>query len=191
MPSGRKRRARARRREAERKDRLIQTRVAEDLEQTLKREAARRRLTVSHLIRNTLEDAFELVEGVTKDVQHLVSGSVELAATVKRDAQRIASIVRGGAPPSNDAATDGGIPDREPDGAAHAPDADDPSATRGTGDAEALAHVYGWNRVIANRPAACVKCGADIERGDDAWVGLSDLATKPRAWLCPACAEKL
>src|SRR5262245_28823146 len=100
MSSHRKRRARARRRESERKDRLIQTRGDEDLDQTLKREAARRRLTVSHLIRNTLEDAFELVEGVTKDVEHLVSGSVELAATVKRDAQRIASIVRRGSTPS-------------------------------------------------------------------------------------------
>jgi hypothetical protein len=208
----RKRRARARRRESERKDRLIQTRVAEDLEQTLKREAARRRLTVSHLIRNTLEDAFELVEGVSKDVEHLVSGSVELAATVKRDAQRIASIVRGVAPSNDQPLHASDADDRrttrgtetKPETAAHAPDADDRrtasaseakhnSATQApdADDADALAHIYGWNRVIANLPATCVKCRAGIERGDDACVGLSDQPTKPRAWLCPACAEKL
>ena len=205
MSSRRQRRARARHSESERKDRLIQTRVDEDLEQTLKREAARRRLTVSHLIRNTLEDAFELVEGVTKDVQELVSGSVELAATVKRDAKRIASIVRGGPTSSEDAEPrisnreahgavrddDHGAAGAKAPSAAHAPDADDRSAAHAPADADALAHVYGWNRVIANRPAACVKCRAGIERGDDALVGLSDHATKPRAWLCPACAEKL
>ena len=49
-------------REERRKDRLIQTRVPRDLESTLKREARRRRLTVSHLIRNVLEDAFQLVD---------------------------------------------------------------------------------------------------------------------------------
>lgn len=34
--------------------------------------------------------------------------------------------------------------------------------------------VYGWNRLIANGPAVCNQCGAPIQRGDDALVGLSD-----------------
>jgi predicted DNA binding CopG/RHH family protein len=42
--------------EAERKDRLIQTRVPRQLASTVKEEARRRRLTVSQLIRNVLEE---------------------------------------------------------------------------------------------------------------------------------------
>jgi len=74
-----------------RKDRLIQTRVPRDLEATLKEEARRRRLTVSHLIRSVLEDAFELVDGVVADVDDIVSDSSRLARNVRRNARRLVS----------------------------------------------------------------------------------------------------
>jgi hypothetical protein len=76
---------------AARKDRLIQTRVPRKLETTLKREAQRRRLSVSQLIRNVLEDAFELVDGVVADVDRIVTDSVALARNVRRGAQRLGS----------------------------------------------------------------------------------------------------
>ncbi|MGH0029487.1 MAG: hypothetical protein ACQGVC_06835 [Myxococcota bacterium] len=76
--------------EGKRKDRLIQTRVPRDLEATLKSEASRRRVTVSHLIRNVLRDAFDLVDGVVADVDRLVSDSVSLAANVGENARRLA-----------------------------------------------------------------------------------------------------
>jgi hypothetical protein len=76
---------------ASRKDRLIQTRVPQDLETTLKQEAQRRRLSVSHLIRNILEDTFQLVDGVVTEVDHIVSESASLAKHVRRTAQRLAS----------------------------------------------------------------------------------------------------
>jgi hypothetical protein len=166
-------RQRRRRREIDRKDRLIQARVDEDLEQALKREAARRHLTVSHLIRNTLEDAFTLVEDVTADVGQLVSGSVELAAAVSRDARRLASLVKGEAPPR-----DGITGERAP-----AP----PPESKPQG---ILDRVYGWNRAIANRAAVCGQCGVTIERGQDALVGLTD-EPGPRIWLCEGCGEAL
>ncbi len=78
----------------ERKDRLIQTRVPRDLEATLKSEARRRRVTVSHLIRNVLEDAFDLVDGVVADVDRLVSDSVTLARNVGENARRLADPAR-------------------------------------------------------------------------------------------------
>ena len=80
---------------ASRKDRLIQTRVPQDLETTLKQEAHRRRLSVSHLIRNVLEDTFHLVDGVVTEVDHIVSESASLAKHVRRTAQRLASPGRG------------------------------------------------------------------------------------------------
>ena len=74
-----------------RKDRLIQTRVARDLEKTLKQEARRRRLTVSHLIRSVLEDTFHLVDGVIADVDEIVGDSARLARNVRRNARRLVS----------------------------------------------------------------------------------------------------
>jgi len=195
MTDERLRRRRSRRRPTERKDRLIQTRVAEDLEQTLKREAARRRLTVSHLIRNTLEDAFNLVEDVTQNVGQLVSGSVELAAAVSRDARRIASIVRGQRPADEALADELESDEQTPSTPIADPEDEEleqtPSTPIADPEDEELEHVYGWNRVVANRESACSKCKARIARGDDALVGISDDSTRPRAWLCNECAKRL
>ncbi len=74
-----------------RKDRLIQTRVPEDLETTLKEEAERRRLTVSHLIRSILEDTFQLVDDVVTDFDKVVTESVDLARNVSRNARKLAA----------------------------------------------------------------------------------------------------
>jgi len=72
----------------ERKDRIIQARVPEDLETTLKQAAEKRRMSVSHLIRNVLEDTFTLVD-------HIVADSSALVEQVSRDAKRVAASVRG------------------------------------------------------------------------------------------------
>ncbi len=74
--------------ETERKDRVVQTRIDEELSRTLQREAKRKRLTVSQLIRNVLEDTFDLVD-------HVVTDAVQLGQTVKRDALRIAESAKG------------------------------------------------------------------------------------------------
>jgi len=158
-------------RRARRKDRLIQTRVARDLESTLKREARRRRLTVSHLIRNILEDTFQLVDDVVDSVDDIVADSVALARRVGHDARRMAGAVREAV---SDAAD-------EPEPLGEAP----PVAT------DDLSHVYAWNAVIANRAAACARCDAPIASGSAAFVGLSDEPSRARAWLCPACREAL
>lgn len=145
-----------------RKDRLIQTRVARDLESTLKREAERRRLSVSHLIRNILEDTFQLVDDVVANVDEIVSDSVELARRVGRDARRMADAVREAV-------------------------AEEPSVAPPT----SLDHVYAWNPVVMNRAAACSSCHAALARGVHAFVGLSDAADAPRSWLCTTCREAL
>lgn len=172
---------RERLREKRRKDRLIQTRVPEDLESTLKREARRRRLTVSHLIRNILEDTFQLVDDVVANVDEIVTDSVELAKRVGRDAKRVADAVREAvaeAPPGKEAAAPA-----EAAPAAETEPASDHYAP--------LAHVYAWNRVVLNRAATCARCATDLARGSEGYVGLSDEANGPRVWLCSGCGESL
>ena len=112
---------------SERKDRLIQTRVPEKLETTLKDEARRRRTTVSQMIRNVLEDTFDLVDGVVANVDQIVSDSVELAHQVGRDARKIGQL-------GQDAFRDLAAPCRDP-----LPDAE-----------ERLSHVQAWNEVVLN-----------------------------------------
>jgi hypothetical protein len=172
---------RERLREKRRKDRLIQTRVPEDLESTLKREARRRRLTVSHLIRNILEDTFQLVDDVVANVDEIVTDSVELARRVGRDAKRVADAVR--------EAVAEPLPGEEGEPPAGAPASGAPEPTRD--DYAPLAHVYAWNRVVLNRAATCARCATELARGREGFVGLSDEANGPRVWLCSDCGESL
>ena len=72
----------------ERKERLVQTRVPEVLDETLREQAKRNRVSVSQLIRNVLEDTFNLVENA-------VTEAANLGHTVKRDAQRLAATAQG------------------------------------------------------------------------------------------------
>lgn len=185
----------------ERKDRLIQTRVCEEMEQTLKREAARRRLSVSQLIRHLLEDSFSLVDNVVEHVDTLVQDSLGLAGQVRRDAGRIAESVRRikevatampGTTPRMDREGDTDGPARnavpEPSAAAGArgTEASTPSAPR-----TRLEQVLAWNPVTVNRPALCAECGASLARGDRAHLGVCAEPGAAPLWLCDTCLGSL
>ena len=71
-----------------RKDRLVQARVDEDLDEKLRRAAKEKRVTVSQLIRNILQTTFELVDDV-------VAGTAHLTEAVVRDARRVADSAKG------------------------------------------------------------------------------------------------
>jgi len=184
----------------QRKDRLIQTRVPQNLESTLKDEARKRRLSVSHLIRNVLEDTFNLVDNVVTEVDRVVADSVGMAQTLKRDAQRLAATARGqtahraaaAADESSDDPPEAGGPGRpqsEPEEPATSegepPSNADPLPTKA-----ALASVYGFQELLLNRPAQCASCGAAIARGARAFLGMTDVPG-PRLWVCQDCVDAL
>jgi hypothetical protein len=155
-----------------RKDRLIQTRVPKQLETTLKEEARRRRLTVSHLIRNMLEESFQLVDGFVADVDQIVSDSAKLARNVSRSARRVVEAVR----PED---VEAGQPGDVDAGQAVEPAKDD------------LSHVYAWNEVTLHQSVVCSVCATEIARGASGHAGLSDEPGKARAWLCSECVGAL
>ncbi|MCK0538594.1 hypothetical protein [Alcanivorax quisquiliarum] len=146
----------------ERKDRVIQTRVPRDLEDTLRNAAERQRVSVSHLIRHVLEDTFQLVDNIVAD-------SASLMGNVSRDARRLAATARGQA-----AATP--VPRQEQSG-------DAASAQLETVDA--------WQAVIINRPGHCLQCGTALARGQHAYRGLSAQPGAAPAWLCEQCLQEL
>ena len=85
-----------------RKDRLIQARVPRELEGVVKEAARRNRLTVSQLIRNLLEDTFDIVNTVVDEVDHLVADSAEIVENVRRGARRVREASTRGATPAED-----------------------------------------------------------------------------------------
>lgn len=157
-----------------RKDRLIQTRVPKQLETTLKEEARRRRLTVSHLIRNMLEESFQLVDGLVADVDQIVTDSAKLARNVSRGARRL---VEAGRPEEAEAGGSGEIDAGRAE-----------SSERAEDD---LSHVYAWNEVVLHQPVVCSVCATEIARGASGHAGLSDEPGKARAWLCSECVREL
>jgi hypothetical protein len=159
--------------DAERKDYLIQARVPRDLDALLKEDAKRRRLSVSHLIRNVLEDTYKLVDGVIDEVDQLVQSSVELSGRVTRDAKQIARSaagLRGSARSTGEPSTPG-----EAQRAFEASTRD----------------IYAWNPVVLNRTAQCARCQGALDKAQTAHLGLSQDAAAPPRWLCSACLAAL
>ena len=200
MPRPGRRRPRSTQRDV--KDRLIQTRVPERLESVLKEEAHKRRLTVSHLIRNMLEDTLNLVDTVVTGAEEFVGGSVDFAEQVAKDATKIATTAREAVRGTAEAVgvNVDGAP-RTPAAGAGAPREEAPAgseavtgAVSGAGAAPrtaALDHVLAWNQVVVNRPATCASCGCELPRGSVAHLGVGDTPGMPPAWLCTACLERL
>jgi hypothetical protein len=67
-----------------RKERWLHTRISEDLEEALKREARRQRTPVSLLVRNVLESALDLVEDIVEDGLAIARRSRQFADTIQR-----------------------------------------------------------------------------------------------------------
>lgn len=179
------------------KDRLIQTRVPEDLESALKNEAKKRRLSVSHLIRNVLEDTFNLVDGVVVEVDNIVQDSVGLAARVSRDAGRLASHALNPARASEEDRGDAANNGEDGGGAIRGPATD--SRIRSRRDVErtpsnrevSLEHILAWNKVVMNRDGECAACGATLRKGVEAHLGLSQIPGAALTWMCGACIAAL
>lgn len=157
------------------KDRLIQTRVPESLESALKQEATRRRLPVSQLVRNILEDTLQIVGDVVDGVDAIVQDSIALGRHVGQGVARAR-----GTTGTDEVSTTTATEDVAPPPAA-------PSAATTAG----LDDVYAWNEVVVNREAACSLCATALSSGNTAFVGLRDDPSRPRAWSCSHCIDQL
>jgi len=73
------RRRRQRHRHRARKERVLHTRVSENLAEDIRRIADDLRVPASNLVRNVLEEVFDVVESVSDDVGHLFDEVVEEA----------------------------------------------------------------------------------------------------------------
>jgi hypothetical protein len=144
----------------DKKERVIHTRVSETLEQELKDRANELGVSVSNLVRNVLQNAFGLVADIVAD-----STAVARSATVGAGRRPDAAA----APPSPKPPSD--MPDSP---------AKVPAAPAGA--------VIGWQRIVLNLNAICVKCNDILPRGSDAALGITDGGGRPI--LCLRCLEE-
>lgn len=186
-----RRRRRSRRRDVEKdvKDRLIQTRVPEKLENALKEEAKKRRLTVSHLIRNMLEDTLDIVDTVATGLDDIARSSAGLAEQVARDAGKIASVARESFKRPYD--VPGGEGKGDPGSAKASTAANASPGASGTAAKSALDAVLAWNPVVVNKTTQCASCDRELDRGNNAFLGIQVDPTAPPAWLCSACMSNI
>ncbi len=160
-----------------RKERVLHTRISEQLAEDLRRIADDLRVPVSNLVRNALEEAFSVVETVTDNVGDLVEEVVEEAERVRervraRRPQRWRWHARrrhgphARRPPEPEAAEAGGVPARP----------EFPS-------------VIGWQPLILNQRGSCADCQAPLARGERAFGGLTAEGFSA-VLLCSDCLDE-
>jgi len=156
----------------------LHTRISEDLDEALQDAARRLRVPVSNLVRNVLEDVFDVVEAVTENVGGFVEDVVEEAQhigrrwegrwrerTAEARARRL-EVERDEAPKPTPRAS-------EP-----------PPATREFPD------VAAWQPLVMNAVQDCAGCGRQMRRGDNAYLAVGGSRPGP-TFLCEPCLDGL
>src|SRR5262245_2348294 len=152
----------------ERKERVLHTRISEQLAEDIRAIADDLRVPVSNLVRNVLEEAFDAVERVSGDVSHLFEDVIEEAELAseryRRYRNRVHERARARAAEARAAAA----------GASEAPAAAPVSSAPGVPADASLAHVVALQPVVLAAPRRCARTGRDLRPGERAYLGLGD-----------------
>ncbi len=186
----------------------MHTRISRELDQALRSAAEDLRVPVSNLVRNLLEDAFDVVETVTESIGSLVDDVVGEAQELKdrfrddwqmptreavRQARERVRRARGEARERFRQATQWA--DREPapeaEQAPEAPPSAGPDREEppGAGLPE-FPGIMGWQPFVLNTAQDCAGCGRSLARGGRAYLGISATG-RPASYLCGDCIDAL
>ncbi len=195
----------AHRRRSGRKERILHTRVSEQLSDDIRRLAEDLRVPASNLVRNVLEEVFTMVESVSGDVGDLFEDILDEAEGAR---DRIRRRGRRQRPRSQNAEhcrrrpASHGAAQREPraDEAAarEATDAErggpggESAASQGASecdDGAKFRDVIGWQPLVLNHAQACARCGVALPRGARAFVGLGERGLT-QSFLCRSCPAR-
>lgn len=177
---------RSTRQDGRRKERVLHTRISEQLSEDIRQLADDLRLPVSNLVRNVLEEVFTVVENVSDDVGDFFEDVVEEADGIRERIRKQQEAARESsreerkqrrrgrrAAPTGSDATDGSGPPQQPAPPSSAPQDD----------------VLGWQPIVLNQPQQCGRCNHTLGSGDNAMMGI--LATGARSQVvCPGCAAR-
>ena len=215
--SGRSRRSHSRHRgHGERKERVLHTRISEQLAEDIRLFADDLRVPASNLVRNVLEEVFTMVDSVSGDVGELMDDLIGEAEGV-RDRVRRQSRSRESRPGSStrgprsrrrrssaadveeelrrDEAAEGMAEDRvrtnraESDGARPADPPQEESSSKSPRAAELFPEILGWQPLVLNRDLDCGRCGRALPAGESAFLGVGTQGLTETA-LCGKCASE-
>jgi hypothetical protein len=167
------------RRQRRRKERVLHTRISDDLDEALQDAARRLRVPVSNLVRNVLEDVFDVVEAVTENVGDFVDDVVE-------EAQQIGRRWEGRFGKH-------GVRRAREEYGARAERAEPPAPEPAPAPASARSDfpdVAAWQPLVVNTAQDCAGCGRRILRGDAAYLAVGGTRPGP-TWLCEPCLDGL
>jgi hypothetical protein len=157
-----------RERSRDRKERILHTRISEQLAEDIRAIADDLRVPVSNLVRNVLEEAFSAVERVTGDVGDLLDDVLEEAEFASERYRRYRDRVRERARSrAQERAASEGV--RETEEAPRYEAAPPPSAPE-----DPLARVVAWQPVVLAAPRRCARTGRELRPGERAYLGLGD-----------------
>ncbi len=194
----------------------MHTRISDDLDEALRSAAEDLRVPVSNLVRNLLEDAFDVVESVTESIGELVNDVVseaqglrgqvaddwgERAGDAVRDARERVRRARREARERTRGARARAEASRE-SRPTESPGESEPAAetqTTGQNEAEPSATqrelsdfpgIVGWQPFVLNVAQTCAGCSRSLARGERGYLGVS-ASGRPGSTLCPQCADAL
>jgi hypothetical protein len=163
------------RRRRRRKERVLHTRVSDELDDALQDAARRLRVPVSNLVRNVLEDVFDAVEAVTENVGDLVEDVVEEAQDLGRRFERRWRH-------RTESARERIVEmEREP-----VPTPPEPAARETPRE---FADVTAWQPVVLNAARDCAACGRQMRKGDPGYLGMG-VASGAAPIICEPCLER-
>ena len=196
----------------------MHTRISDDLDEALRKAAEDLRVPVSNLVRNLLEDAFDVVESVTGSIGDLVNDVVDEAQGLRgrfprewrdqagdavrdarervrharREASDRTSHARARAEASRESPPWAGsrVEDEEPAAGSSVSGEAEPEQTPTQPEVADFPGIIGWQPFVLNIAQACAGCSRSLARGDQGYLGVS-ASGRPGTTLCPQCADAL
>jgi len=168
----------------ERKEKVLHTRISEHLADDIRKVAEELRVPVSNLVRNVLEEAFSVVETVSENVGELLEEVLDEAELARRRYR-----TRGRR--RERFLEDEGDAEERGEGGEDVADTVEtgPEAAAAARPRPEFAEVLGWQPLLLNREQACADCGATVERGERAFVGVTSTGLSSTI-LCRTCTEE-
>jgi len=171
-----------------RKERVLHTRISEQLSEDIRSMADDLRVPVSNLVRNVLEEAFSVVEQVSGDMGDLVDDVIDQAERasdglrryrdrrrqredrVRRHMEAREQARRG---EEQVDASPQAQPSAEPRSESASEHEPEPESGAGSepGLAEAFPDVVAWQRVVLNQSRRCARSGEALPAGSVAYLG--------------------
>jgi len=169
----------------DRMERVLHTRVSEDLDEAIRRAADELRLPVSNLVRNVLEDVFDVVEKVTDNVGDFLGDLGERQGRrAGRHGERWARRLR-----RHGLRVYGDLAEDDAESVASTPPAQgaEPAPAPAAAPRE-FPDVVGWQPLILNGAQRCGDCAREVEKGGRAFVGLTARGLSEH-YVCASCMQ--